>query len=71
MCHVEEVAEFGSETLLNLYTHWESSMNASGMTMMDVALEEAKVYDFHAPMGRGSLDGTLSIMQFLIVQQTL
>ena len=42
-------------------------MNASGMTMMDVALEEAKVYDFHALMRRGFLDGTLPIMQFLIV----
>ena len=65
------MAEFGSEALLDLYAHWESSMNASGMTMMDVALEEAKIYDFHAPMGRGSLDDTLPIMQFLIVQQTL
>ena len=46
-------------------------MNASDMTMMDVALEEAKIYDFHALMGRESLDDTLLIMQFSIVQQTL
>ena len=46
-------------------------MNASDMTMMDVALEEAKIYDFHTLMGRGFLDDTLSIMQFLIVQQAL
>ena len=46
-------------------------MNASDMTMMDVALEEAKIYDFHAPMRRDSFDDTLLIMQFLIVQQTL
>ena len=46
-------------------------MNASDMTMMDVALEEVKIYDFHALMRRGSLDDTLSIMQFLIVQQAL
>ena len=39
-------------------------MNASDMTMMDVALKEAKVYDFHALMGRGSLDDTLPTMQF-------
>ena len=65
------MAEFGSGALLGPYAHWESSMDASGMTMMDVALEEAKVYDFHAPMRRGSLDGTLSTMQFSIVQQTL
>lgn len=71
MCHVEEVAEFGSEALLDLYTHWKSSMNASDMTMMDVALEEAKIYDFHALMRRDSLSDTLSIMQFLIVQQAL
>ena len=71
MCHVKEVAEFDSETLLDLYTHWKSSMNASDMTMMDVALEEVKIYDFHTLMGRDSLDDTLSIMQFSIVQQTL
>ena len=65
------MAGFDSEALLNSYAHWKSSMNASDMTMMDVALEEAKIYDFHTLMGRGFLDDTLSIMQFLIVQQAL
>ena len=46
-------------------------MNASDMTMMDVALKEVKVYDFHTSVRRESLDNILSIMQFLIVQQTL
>ena len=46
-------------------------MNASDMTMMDVALEEAKVYDLHASVRRESFSDTLSIMQFSIVQQTL
>ena len=46
-------------------------MNTSDMTMMDVALEEVKIYDFHASVRRESLNDTLSIMQFLIVQQAL
>ncbi|KAF7119137.1 hypothetical protein CNMCM5793_008877 [Aspergillus hiratsukae] len=46
-------------------------MQPFGKTLEDIAMKEARVYDFHAPLHRGAGDAWLGAMQYSIAQQAL